>query len=162
MQPSLLCCIDPGASGAYVLRRPTGELVEVGEYGSREDVLKLCVYLRANNISVFPIVALIERVWASPVMGVAAAFSFGENYGGWVMALKASGIPVVGVTPQAWQKVSAPQIIGQGVERKRQLKEVAARRFPSIKVTLSNCDALLISDYAVEQLRVNKPLGDLL
>jgi hypothetical protein len=160
MQPSLLCCIDPGAAGGYVLRRPSGELAEVGAYAEPRDVLKLCTFLRANNLSVFPIVAVIERVWASPVMGVSAAFAFGGNYFGWVMALKASGIPVLAVTPQQWQKVAAPQISEQGADRKRALRALAAERFPDLKVTLATADALLISEYALAQLRVSKPLGE--
>ena len=88
VQPSLFIAIDPGASGAYVIRRPDGVIAEVGEYGEPKDVVKVCAFLRANNLSVFPIVAVIERVWGSPVMGVSAAFAFGENYGGWCMAMR--------------------------------------------------------------------------
>lgn len=160
MQPSLFCCIDPGASGGYVLRRPDGKVVELAAYHESGDIVKLCAFLKANNVSVFPVVGVIERVWASPVMGVAAAFAFGENFGAWVMALKVSGMPVYGVTPQAWQKVSAPQIGGQGPERKRALKALAVERYPELKPTLAICDALLISDYAVAQLKAGKALGD--
>lgn len=160
MQPSLLCCIDPGASGAYVLRRPSGEIVEVGEYGEPNDIVSLAQYLRGINATPGWAVAVIEQVWASPVMGVAAAFKFGENYGAWVMALKVAGITVYGVTPQAWQKVAALGVTGQGSERKRALKALAIERYSELKPTLAICDALLISDYAVAQLKAGKALGD--
>lgn len=160
MQPSLFVAIDPGASGAYVVRRPDGTLVEVGEYGEPQDVVKLCAFLRANNLSVFPIVAVIERVWGSPVMGVSAAFAFGENYGGWCMAMRVAGIPLFSVTPQAWQKAVAPGIVGQGPDRKRQLKARAATLFPNLRVTLANADALLLSQYCVDQLKAGALLGE--
>lgn len=159
MQPSLFVAIDPGASGAYVVRRPDGALSSVGEYSDPADVVKLCAFLRANNLSVFPIVAVIEQVWASPVMGVSAAFSFGENYGGWCMAMRVAGIPLFSVTPQAWQKVVAPDVAGQGPDRKRALKARAASLFPDLRVTLANADALLLSQYCVEQVRVGASLG---
>ena len=142
VQPSLFVAIDPGASGAYVVRRPDGVIAEVGEYGEPKDVVKVCAFLRANNLSVFPIVAVIERVWGSPVMGVSAAFAFGENYGGWCMAMRVAGIPLFSVTPQAWQKVVAPNIVGQGPDRKRQLKARAAALFPDFRVTLINADEI--------------------
>ena len=160
MQPSLLCCIDPGASGAYVLRRPSGEVVEVGEYSEPNDVVEVAHYLRGVNVTPGWAVAVIEQVWASPVMGVAAAFKFGENYGAWVMALKVAGVTVYGVTPQAWQKVAAAGVTGQGADRKRALKVLAAERFFALRPNLKNCDALLLSDYAVVQLKAGKALGE--
>jgi len=160
VQPSLFIAIDPGASGAYVIRRPDGTLSQIGEYGDPQDVVKVCAYLRANNLSVFPIVAVIEKVWGSPVMGVSAAFAFGENYGGWCMAMRVAGIPLFGVTPQAWQKVVAADVVGQGPERKRQLKARAAALFPDYRVTLATADALLLSQYCVEQFRAGAPLGE--
>jgi len=152
MQPSLFVAIDPGASGGYVVRRPDGTIASVCAYSGPQDLVKLCAFLRANNLSVFPIVALIEKVWASPAMGVSAAFAFGENYGAWVSALRVSGIPVRCFTPQAWQKVVAPDVIGQGPDRKRQLKAIAQGMFPDLKVTLAIADALLISQYVVNRL----------
>lgn len=162
MQPSLFIAIDPGASGAYVMRRPDGQLVEIAAYHETQDVLKVCTYLKANNISVFPIVAVIEQVWASPVMGVSAAFAFGENYGGWCMALRASGIPVYAVTPQKWQRIVAPEISGQGADRKRALRDLAQAKFPGHKVTLATADALLLSEYVCQTLRAGKTAGELL
>jgi hypothetical protein len=92
---------------------------------------------------------MIERVWASPVMGVSAAFAFGENYGAWCTAITLKGIPLTRVLPQEWQRALCPQIQGKGTERKRALKVEAQRRFPAVRVTLRNCDALLISEFAI-------------
>ena len=88
-------------------------------------------------------------------MGVSAAFAFGENYGSWRTAIAIRGIPLEEVLPQAWQRLVCPHIEGTGAERKRALKNEAQRRFPAVRVTLRNSDALLISEYA--RLRLQCP-----
>ena len=163
MQPASFVVIDPGNSGAYVIRRPgrpQGSVIEIGQYTEPQDLVKLMRFLHQLNLNPGGLAAVIERVWASPVMGVSAAFAFGENYGAWLMAFRVSDIPVFTVTPQQWQRVVAPEIEGQGAERKRALKAVAARLFPDLKPTLATCDALLISEYATRQLAAGKPLGE--
>lgn len=162
MQPSLFIAIDPGSSGGWVIRRPDGTISDIGAYSEPGDIVKVCAFLKGNNLSVFPIIAVIEQVWASPVMGVAAAFSFGENFGNWCMGLRVSGVPVYTVTPQAWQRVVAPDISGQGPARKRALKELAQARHPGHRVTLAIADALLISDFVVDRLKAGKEPGEVL
>ena len=49
-------------------------------------------------------VAYVERVHATPQMGVSSAFDFGRSFGVLEMALIARGIRVEYVTPQAWKK----------------------------------------------------------
>jgi len=134
--------------------------MEIGQYTEPQDVVKLMRFLHQLNLNPGGLAAVIERVWASPVMGVAGAFAFGENYGAWLMALRVSEIPTFTVTPQQWQKVVAPEVQGQGAARKRALKAVATRIFPHAKPTLVTCDALLISEYAQRQLAAGKPLGE--
>lgn len=163
VQPASFVAIDPGNSGAYVIRRPglpVGSVMEIGAYHEPQDVVKLMRFLHQLNLTPGGLVAVIERVWASPVMGVSAAFAFGENYGAWIMALRVTDIPIYTVTPQQWQKVVAPEIEGQGADRKRALKAAAARIFPDLKITLATCDALLIAEYATRQLAAGKPLGE--
>jgi hypothetical protein len=79
-------------------------------------------------------------------------FRFGEGYG-FVRAIPfAYRVRVELVRPQTWQ-AGIPGLAGKkGVERKRALKEHAARIFPDTKVTLSTCDALLIGDWARRNL----------
>ena len=137
----MLLSIDPGSTGAAVIRRVDGEIVSVIPYRSIDSVLSACGTPGIRQ-------AFIERVWASPVMGVSAAFAFGENYGSWRTAIAMRGIPLEEVLPQAWQRLVCPHIEGTGAERKRALKDEAQRRFPDVRVTLSNSDALLISEYA--------------
>lgn len=160
MQPSSFCAIDPGASGGYVVRNSAGTVVSVGAYHEPADVVKVVKWMKGMAVADYTVAAVIEKVWASPVMGVASAFSFGENYGAWVMAFRAHGIPVYAVTPQQWQRVMAPDIDGQGQARKAALKVQAAKLFPEIKPTLAICDALLISEYVLRRMAERKPLGE--
>lgn len=137
----MLLSIDPGSAGAAVIRGVDGEIVSVIPCRSIDSVLSACGTPGIRR-------AFIERVWASPVMGVSAAFAFGENYGSWRAAIAMRGIPLEEVLPQAWQRLVCPHIEGTGAERKRALKDEAQRRFPDLRVTFSNSDALLISEYA--------------
>ena len=155
MQSPFFVAVDPGSSGAAVIREVGGTVLDIMAYSEPGDVVTLL-----HNLKGKPSFALIERVWASPVMGVSSAFAFGENYGGWVMAFRMAGIPVACVTPQQWQRVVAPDIQDSGNDRKKALKQLAVARFPDLKVTLAVCDALLLSDYVIDRFRVSKVVGE--
>ena len=137
----MVLSIDPGSSGAAVLRSEAGDIIAIIDYDGTTSIARALAHEPITQ-------AVIERVWASPVMSVSAAFAFGENYGAWCTAIALKGIPLVEVLPQAWQRTVCPHVRGTGPERKRALKLEAQRRFPEIRVTLRNCDALLISEYA--------------
>lgn len=135
-------CIDPGASGAASLARLSDGEPELlhNFYGARKsaEFIERCVDLH-------PVLGVvIENVHATPVMAVSSAFSFGSNFGMWLGILASWDLPVHGVTPQEWQKWLTVPTELQGPDRKRHLKEKAANLFPRQKVTLTNCDALLL------------------
>jgi hypothetical protein len=92
-------------------------------------------------------------------MGVSSAFAFGENYGTWIGALRASAIKVYSVTPQTWQKSLRIEAVGPA--RKAALCAAAKVMFPGEKVTLKTADALLISEYAHQQNQNHAVLGEL-
>lgn len=103
--------------------------------------------------------AVVERVSASPLMGVVSAFSFGRNVGALRMALVASRIPFDEVTPVTWLRAMgllAPVgergkhgEIDKGKGRdKRISKALAARLFPDATVTHATAEALLLAEYA--------------
>jgi hypothetical protein len=161
MQSPFFIAVDPGSSGAAVVREVGGKIIDVMAYHEPDDVVTMLHSLKGIfAVGGKPSFALIERVWASPVMGVSSAFAFGENYGGWVMAFKMAGIPVACVTPQQWQRVVAPDIQDSGNDRKKALKQLAVERFPDLKVTLAICDALLLSDYVCDRFKNSKPIGE--
>jgi hypothetical protein len=71
-----------------------------------------------------------------------------RSLGKWEGLLEGLGVRYILVRPQAWQ-AGLPGVAGEKeyARRKRLLRDEAIRRFPQVKVTLENCDALLIADY---------------
>ena len=131
--------IDPGLSGGIAKLNDTGGVVSVEKMPPTDyDVYDLLAHLDMGAEK-----AVIERVSASPQMGVTSAFTFGKGYGGLRMALTAAGIPFEEVTPQRWQK--AMQCLTKG--DKNVSKRRAQQLFPQVKVTHAIADALLIAEY---------------
>lgn len=91
-------------------------------------------------------VALVEQVWASPIMGKSACFTFGANYGAWLATFRAAKIHTLTVTPQRWQRSLC--LDTRGPERKRGLLALARKDWP--KATLRTADAYLILRYAMQ------------
>ena len=87
--------------------------------------------------------AYIEKVGATPQMGVVSAFTFGRSYGWLLGVLDALRIPYEFVTPQKWQKAMGCLTGGD----KNVSKAAAQRLWPSLKITHANADALLIAEY---------------
>jgi hypothetical protein len=151
-----IIAIDPGASGACVIRHLEKTVSQSDVYAFVNDYTAVDVANLTRGYvaqGYWNPVAVIERVWASPAMGVSSSFAFGENYGLWRGALKAAGVPVYGITPQEWSRNVCPKVTSAGADRKRDLRDVAKPIFPQIKVTLTNADALLISEFALNRIR---------
>lgn len=87
--------------------------------------------------------AYLEQVHSSPQMGVVSAFTFGQGYGNLEMALTFLKIPFERIRPQVWQKAMGCMTKGDKNISKRKAQEL----FPSLKVTHSTADALLIAEY---------------
>lgn len=155
MKYSAVISVDPGASGAVVIRQRTGNFISVSTFDDRSTILDVVERVRRSPLfECGGHAAVIERVWASPAMGVSSAFAFGGNYESWITGLICAGVPVFGVTPQKWQRSICPEITSTEEQRKRDLRDCAAEMFlladlpKKTRVTLKNCDALLISEYA--------------
>jgi hypothetical protein len=168
MQVSNLITIDPGSKGAAVIRRAEGPVRFVLPYRGRrtvvETVQRALELPRDRGVA-----ALIERVWATSLMGPSNAFAFGGNYEGWVVGFLVAGIPVFCNTPQEWQHSIVPQITSTKEQRKHDLQDAAIAMFdvpvgecllpPKTRITLDNCDALLLSEVAYRRNRDGIPLG---
>ena len=106
MHPSTIISVDPGSAGAAVITidhgHPLGISRQIHRYSGRRSVIEALDFNPPASVMV------IEKVWASPIMGPSQSFAFGGNYEGWVMAALAFRIPVFAATPQAWQKVIFP------------------------------------------------------
>jgi hypothetical protein len=138
--------IDPGASGGLAWRdnhkishaepMPEGMTAQVDR-------------LRAFTAEMPELVAVVERVGGyMPGNSGPAAATFARHCGHIEAALYCLGVPIRhNPTPQTWMK-------GLGTwpkdkqERKRAIKEWAARRYPHIRVTLKTADALAILAWA--------------
>lgn len=142
--------IDPGASGCIAIQPSTGgskQLFKLDRPGEDKAALEHLVYLADGQQN---IICFLERVggFVGKSQPGSAMFNFGKGVGRLEGLMEAYNIPYRQVVPQVWQK-GIPGIAGlEGADRKRALKAEAVRRFPNIKVTLDNCDALLILDYA--------------
>jgi hypothetical protein len=139
--------IDPGVSGALVFAdsRLAVPVVHLAKQTPPIEAIEdaLC---GAEP----PVTCYIEEVGGyigKPQPG-SAMFKFGRGLGFWHGALAALRVRTILVRPQAWQKgLLGPTL--KGMDRKRALRDEAQRRFPQVKVTLANADALLIWDYAM-------------
>lgn len=81
------------------------------------------------------------------------------NYEHMKAIIETSGIPYVLVHPMSWQTKLKLRVKGQHeekAERKRRYQDAARNKYPSVKVTLWNADALLIMHFGRWAL-VNEP-----
>lgn len=76
-------------------------------------------------------------------------FNFGKSAGVCYGICEAFGIVPIEVMPAQWQKVCFVKKSGTRQAWKNILKEIAQKRFPNVKVTLGNCDALLLLSYGM-------------
>jgi hypothetical protein len=121
-------------------------------------------------------IAYMEKV--SPFIpggGASMMFQYGRNVERIGCVLECKGIRIVEIIPRSWQKalglgssdrvkvtkdmnpaeVKSAKAHNDQAKRdwKNKLKAEAERRFPQIKVTLKNCDALLLLDVAIQTER---------
>lgn len=161
--------VDPGASGGVAALNSL-EVRAFGMPGTERDLWELVASLGGPDSF-----AIIERVsgYIGEGQPGSSAFKFGMSYGLLRMALVASGTPFEEITPQKWQgalgiaprKKGVKQLVAltkgknKGQKRmkevggespsqfKNRLKARAQQLYPSVKVTLSTADALLIATY---------------
>ena len=132
--------VDPGKGGGIAILDEAGHLLKAERMPETDgDLLTLLRALPGDPAKL----AALERVHASPQMGVSSAFTFGCGYGAVRMALLACGIPIFNVTPQAWQKFMNCRTHGD----KNVSKRAAQEAFPAETVTHALADALLIAEW---------------
>lgn len=169
--PKTIIGVDPGKSGGLAVLRPSGA---VDSYGFETTNMLDAVDRATNGIPKSECVAYLEEVGGFVGMRQpgSAMFTFGHAAGRIQGILEARGIAIRLVRPQAWQKgISGVAVARQSAKAaavrngdeetdarrkaksagKKELCAEAKRRFPSIKVTLQNCDALLIADFGKTQ-----------
>lgn len=134
--------VDPGSSGAIAI---------IDEFGAYVADLKLkdqtphdvWEWLDTRTAESSKLSAAIERVHSMPKQGVSSSFKFGFSAGFLHGILVAAGIPFDEVTPQKWQKELKCLTHGE----KNVSKVAAQRRWPEVRITHANADALLIAEW---------------
>lgn len=134
--------VDPGKHGAVALIND-GRIVRVTPFTGELDKCREEVFKYENLEPVY----FIEKVTASPHMGVVSAFTFGR----WAEAVESAayftGCTVHIIRPVVWQNAIGVSAAGD----KRVLYEHAKKLFPTEyekkMFNQSSCDAVLIAYY---------------
>lgn len=145
--------IDPGKNGAIaVYNLDSKRLLALRKMPETPKDLLMFFKIYSNEL-VFNSIVFLEKVHGMPGQSGPAMFNFGKNYGNIEMAIIASKIRYMTVTPQKWQKFY--QLGGKGKQTttqwKNKLKEKSQSIFPDIKIFLWGADALLITYWGSKQ-----------
>ena len=131
--------IDPGASGGLAWRDADG----IVHADPMPDGMTAQVdYLRSLAAGLPGLSAIMEKVGTYvPGNHVGSACTFARHCGHLEAALYALGIPFTEVAPAVWMK-KLGTLPKDKPERKRAIRELMARQFPALDVTLKTADAL--------------------
>ncbi len=171
----MLIAIDPGASGGIAVHIPEKTTTSVPMPKTRGDLIEFARSLTSCSpeVNAQCTTVYIEKIEGYIPRGANRGFmyEFGVNVERAGCVFQTLGCKIIEVPPQKWQKHiglgkcgkvqieknATPETM-QAVQKensrlhgawKNKLKDEAQRRFPNIKVTLKNCDALLILEYAL-------------
>ena len=140
-----IVAVDPGLGGGYAHLKQGGG-IDLHSYLSESIFIEFL--LENPNITK----AVIEDVptFVSNKTSNSSSFKLGYNFGFEVGAVRTRGISLDLVKPKIWQKGIKGLKPGMGyTQRKRLLADAAKRKYPDLKVTQKNADALLILDYYI-------------
>lgn len=153
MSRTLIIGVDCGASGGFAELWPDGK-VDCFPMFSEDNMRDYFEQIaRHPDLGITNVAVWMEQVGGyigRPQSG-AHMFVFGAGFGFIRGIIMANRLPLNMVRPQVWSKGIASVKGLKGPERKRALREEAARQFPNVKVTLKTCDALLIAAYGRQQ-----------
>jgi len=143
--------IDPGQRGGIALIDADGFAVEAIRFPG--DLASVAEYIRSLHVDYTIRLAALEKVSSRPGQGVSSTFKFGANFGAYLGALAALGIPHTLVTPRSWQKEMLDA--GTGDTKARSLN-AARRLFPDVEMKYAAddgiADALHLARWARKQI----------
>lgn len=159
----MIIAIDPGKSGGIAVHSKDG----TEAFKMPDSQTELCTvlqdYARQPAIENQPIAVYLEQVGGftkSQEGGQpgSAMFRFGEGFGYIKGVCDTLGFRLVLVRPQDWMKTVSAGTRGERskTQWKNHLKDIAQRRYPHIRVTLSTADALLILEHAKNKENINR------
>ena len=136
--------IDPGKSGGIaVIADGQAEAWKMPD--TERDILDLIASTGAE-------LAVMEKVGATPQMGVVSAFQFGYSSGVLRAAVLAARVRLELVAPSTWQRAFGLVVRGRRLAKgdtakKNRNKARAQEMFPGLKITHATADALLLAEY---------------
>jgi len=145
-----ILAFDPGASGGWAWQAPNSDLIELYSWRTETEFLE---FLEPINPAGY--LAVVEDVpaFVASATSNASSFKLGYNFGFLVGALRAKLFPVELVKPRDWQKGMRGLKPKMGyTDRKRTIKDNAARLYPNLKVTNATADAVMILDWKVRNV----------
>ena len=146
MNPIL--CIDPGASGGLAIFDTYND---VAAWSMPEGMTAQIDAIRAASAENPNLTAVIEKVgFHRPGNSAVATAKFARHCGHLEAALYTWGIPYTEVSPAVWMRALGT-LPKDKADRKRAIKEIVARRFPHLTITLKTSDALGIYLWATQR-----------
>lgn len=153
--------IDPGSNGAITVWAANGGVKVYRMPKNGDSFVKEVKNIMTAETQDRVAVAFLEKIQTFSADREGGKFfnldKLKENYTTMRVLLEDIGVPFALVHPMKWQ--SAMSLRGAKDEdkrdRKNRYKRVAARMFPSVKVTLWNADALLILAFGRKMLQEN-------
>ena len=146
MKPIL--CIDPGGSGGFALVCNDGT---VEAYPMPEGMTAQIDAIRSMAVANPGLVAIMEKVgFHRPGNSAVSTAKFARRCGHLEAALYSAGIPFEEVSPAKWMQALGA-LPADKADRKNAIKEIAARRFPHLSVTLKTADALGMMIWALSR-----------
>jgi len=142
--------IDPGLSGGIAWVDSEGV---VGAERMPDGMTAIVDRLRELSCSLAGCTGVVEKVgqWV-PGDHPNAATKFARHCGNVEATLYGLGVPFREVAPGVWMR-SLGKLPSEKAARKRAIRELMARRYPHLKVTLKTADALGILTWEMETER---------
>lgn len=170
MKIDCIIAIDPGANGGIVVYRPNHHLKAIQ---MPKDILELkdwfaymkgiCtpiifiekLNIRPDDVSIDNSNPAMTRANMGKMYRIQKMMS---NFEQLKALIAISEIPFILVHPMKWQNDLNLRLKGkkeEKTERKRRYRDIAARLYPEVKVTLWNADALLIMHFGRNKLQAD-------
>jgi Holliday junction resolvasome RuvABC endonuclease subunit len=119
--------VDPGATGALCFLLPGNRLFFL-DFPRKKNITRMANRMELLLRKYEPRLAVVEKVSSKTGQGVKSTFSFGMNYGMWLMAVAIFKIPCLERTPLQWQKGFLTKT--DGPDPKARVENVVCRLFP--------------------------------
>lgn len=135
-----IMAIDPGINGGIAILYPDGRITATKMPDSPYEMLKL--FIQSSKEAEVKLAVVEDVGYHVHGNNASSSVKFARHVGNLDVCLLATGINAVMVKPQRWMKgIGVPPRLSK-IARKNWIKEFVSERFPGIKVSLWNSDAL--------------------